>query len=551
MATDPFARSLKAAPEALGSLLRSRHFWIVAGMLAACGIFQYATPQNRLIPLSGASLSRHTIERIAFLLPIAAAAFAFKRTGGLIALFVAVLLMLPRAIFLSPQPADALLETAGIAIVGYMLVWMIDAQDREQKLRQKVVTELEILSSIQSVLCQSLHLEEMLQRALERILESLGQLEKRGAIFLIDFLGQSLRMRAHKGLSPEHVQMGAEVPLGECLCGRAAQGSEVLVVPNATLDPRHTRCPNDLPHSHVCVPIQSRERLLGVIDLYMVDPEPVDQLDLALFSSLGRQIGVAVENALLYESLRFYVRQITRAQEDERQRIARELHDETAQGLIELSRRVDALVPSLETLGEPTVERLDQLQVRLEDLLQGVRRFSRDLRPSVLDDLGLLPALNGLLAELKEHGIEPRLETAGSSRRLAPDTELALFRIAQEALNNVKKHAQASEVIATVEFQEARVRLTIQDNGRGFQLAGRTSDLVSVGRFGLVGMEERAQLLGGYLKVLSGLDFGTIVVADVPAPQGQAIPSTAQQVRMSPHASTQRQPMTRGRKPIA
>jgi signal transduction histidine kinase len=268
------------------------------------------------------------------------------------------------------------------------------------------------------------------------------------------------------------------------------------------------------------VPIQSRERLLGVIDLYLADPEPIDQLDLALLASVGRQIGVAVENALLYESLRFYVRQITRAQEDERQRIARELHDETAQGLIELSRRVDAIAPDMADLDAPLADRLEQLQERLEDLLQGVRRFSRDLRPSVLDDLGLLPAMNGLLAEMKEHGIEPRLETEGTSRRLPPDTELALFRIAQEALNNIKKHAQATEVVATVEFQEARVRLTIEDNGRGFQLSGRTSDLVSMGRFGLVGMEERAHLLGGYLKVLSGLDFGTIVVVDVPAPQG-------------------------------
>ncbi len=520
MTLGPFTRSSKATPESLEMLLRSRHFWIVVGMLAACAIVHYATPQNRLLPLVGISLSRHTIERIIFLLPVAAASFAFGQAGGLITLTVGVLIMLPRAIFLSPWPADALIETGGVAVVGYMVIWMIEAQDRERKLRLKVVNELGILNSIQATLCQSLHLDEMLQRALDKILESLGQLEKRGAIFLIDFLGQSLRIRAHRGLSPEHVQMGREVPLGECLCGRAAQGHEVLAVPNATSDPRHTRCPDNRPHSHVCVPIQSRERLLGVIDLYLADPEPVNQLDLALFASVGRQIGVAVENALLYESLRFYVCQITRAQEDERQRIARELHDETAQGLIELSRRVDALAMSPEGLGEPVVERLEQLQERLEDLLQGVRRFSRDLRPSVLDDLGLLPALNGLLAELKEHGMEPRLETQGTSRRLPPDTELALFRIAQEALNNVKKHALASEIIATVEFQDGRVRLTIQDNGRGFQLAGRTSDLVSLGRFGLVGMEERAHLLGGYLKVLSGLDFGTIVVADVPAPQG-------------------------------
>jgi two-component system, NarL family, sensor histidine kinase DegS len=359
----------------------------------------------------------------------------------------------------------------------------------------------------------------MLQRALDRVLDSMDQLEHKGAIFLIDFLGHNLRIRAHRGLSAEYVQMGSEVPLGEYLFGQVAVEGEVLVVPNATLDPRHTRCPDAVPHSHLCVPIQSRERLLGFIDLYLTDTDPSDRLDLALYTSIGRQIGVAVENALLYENLRFYVRQITRAQENERQRIARELHDETAQGLIELSRRLDALALNLDGRDESTVERLEQLQERLEDLLQGVRRFSRDLRPSVLDDLGLLPALNGLLTSMKEHGVQPRLETKGASRRLPPDTELALFRIAQESLNNVKRHAKASEVVVTVDFQESRVRLTIQDNGRGFQLAGRTSDLASTGRFGLVGMEERVHLLGGYLKVLSSLDFGTIVVADVPAPQ--------------------------------
>lgn len=520
MTSNHFTRTPREVPESFGQLVRSRHFWIVLGMLAACGIFHYVTPQNRPLPLVGVVLSRHTLERIVFLLPIAAASFAFRQRGGLITLAAAILLMLPRAIFVSPRPADALVETAGVAIVGYLLVWMIEAQDRERQLRLKVVRELEVLNSVQATLCQSLYLDDILQRALERILESLSQLEKKGAIFLIDFLGQSLRLRVHQGLSPEHARKASEVPLGECLCGHAAEGGDVLVVPNATSDPRHTRCPTSEPHSHICVPIQSRERLLGVIDLYLADPEPVDQLDVALLASVGRQIGVAVENALLYESLRFYVRQISRAQEDERQRIARELHDETAQGLIELSRRVDALAPDVEALGQPTADRLEELQQRLEDLLQGVRRFSRDLRPSVLDDLGLLPALNGLMTELKEHGIEPRLETKGTIHRLPPDIELALFRIAQEALNNVKKHAQATEVITTVEFQKARVRLTIQDNGRGFQLAGRTSDLVSMGRFGLVGMEERAHLLSGYLKVLSGLDFGTIVVADVPDNQG-------------------------------
>jgi signal transduction histidine kinase len=236
-----------------------------------------------------------------------------------------------------------------------------------------------------------------------------------------------------------------------------------------------------------------------------------------MFAAIGRQIGVAVENARLCENLRFYVRQISDAQEDERRRIARELHDETAQGLIALSRRLDNLAASDEGLTSSAIERLEELQVRIEDLLEGVRRFGKDLRPSVLDDLGLLPALEGLMASLPQSGIEPQLETRGDQRRLSPDAELALFRIVQEALNNVKRHANASQVRTVVEFDEARVSVSVQDDGQGFEMPGALSDLATLGRFGFVGMHERVMLLRGTLTVRSELGKGMTVVADVQA----------------------------------
>jgi signal transduction histidine kinase len=137
-----------------------------------------------------------------------------------------------------------------------------------------------------------------------------------------------------------------------------------------------------------------------------------------------------------------------------------------------------------------------------------------------LDDLGFLPTLRGLSARLsQEDGIEARVEVSGDERRLPAETELVLFRIAQEALNNVRKHSQATEVVTSVEFSDGIVRIAISDNGQGFKVPGRLGQLVSMGKLGLTGMYERAQLVGGTLAVHSAPGKGTTVVAQIPYQQ--------------------------------
>lgn len=496
--------------------VKSRYFWVVVVMMLICTVFHYFSPQGLLLPDDRFPLTRQAVVRIIFLLPVSAAAFAFGRTGGLVTLALSVVIMLPRVFWFSVQPVDALFETIGVAVVGYILVWMIDIQDREKKLRQKAVEELEAVNAVALTLTQPYDLDAMLDRALGRVLEVVGSLEPRGAIFLLDPWGHTLQLRAHQGVSPAFLEVAQQVPLGECLCGTTAESGEVLVVHNALEHPKHTRCPESEPHSHVCVPLKSKDRLLGVMDFYLHSNDSVDAIDQQMYAAIGRQVGVAVENARLCENLRFYVRQVTRAQEDERRRIARELHDDTVQGLIDLSRRLDQLASSDDGFSETSLERLENLQDRIGEILHGVRRYSRDLRPSVLDDLGLLPAVEGLLADLRDDGLATSLEIVGEKRRFAPDIELELYRSIQEALNNVRRHAQATEVSITVQFFEKRVRITVQDNGRGFELLGSTGDFVLAGKFGLLGMEERAQLLRGQFKVLTSKGQGTIVVLDVP-----------------------------------
>jgi len=498
-------------------LTKSQYFWVVVVMLLICGFFHYYAAQADLLHQAAFPMTRQAVVRIIFLLPVAAAAFGFGLRDGLITLAVATLIMLPRAIFISDQPFDALFETLAVAIVGCILVWMIDVQDREKRLRQRVVEELEAVNAIALTLTRPHHLDAMLNQTLDKISDAIGIPEPAGAILLLDPWGHTLSVRAYRGQYSEFIDGANEIPLAERLCGQTAKSGEVLVMKDALNHPQHVGCLEEGPHTHVCVPLTSKDRLLGVMEFYLPSDHRVDALDRKMFGAIGRQIGVAVENARLCENLRFYAWQITQAQEDERKRIARELHDDTAQQLVALARHLDTLADSEEDLSEAGIERLEKLQRRIEDALQGVRRFSRDLRPSVLDDLGLLPALQGLLSDLEESDIATEMRISGDRQRLAPDVELALFRIVQEALNNVRRHAHASNVIIGVEFLDSQVKVDVHDDGQGFELPGSPGDFAYAGKFGLLGIEERAQLLHGDFRVQSGKGEGTTVSVEVPS----------------------------------
>ena len=228
------------------------------------------------------------------------------------------------------------------------------------------------------------------------------------------------------------------------------------------------------------------------------------------------------EQRRMQENLRFYISQVLKAQEGERLRIARELHDDTAQALTGLSRRLDMLVDTLASSGnqlpKEIPERLEELREQSDRILEGVRRFSRDLRPPVLDDLGLLPALKWLATALEEqHGIAANIRVLGEQHRLPDEAELALFRIAQEALNNVRKHSGASAVEVTVDFRGGGITMIVADNGNGFEPPRSTSDLAASGKLGIIGMQERVRLLGGTLAVHSEPGAGTRVLVTVPA----------------------------------
>jgi PAS domain S-box-containing protein len=226
------------------------------------------------------------------------------------------------------------------------------------------------------------------------------------------------------------------------------------------------------------------------------------------FQHIARDI---TEAKRTQENLRFYVRQVSQAQEAERKRIARELHDGAAQALVAISLNLDEL-----TSGNPEVS-IKDIREQVRSVLEEVRRFSQQLRPSILDDLGLLPALKWLASDLtKNYSIATSVEVFGEPRQLPPETELMLFRIVQEALTNVWKHSGANKVSVTVEFAERSTKIVVKDNGCGFELPPRVGDLARTGKLGLAGMQERSQLLGGTLTIDTKPGMGTALTVKVP-----------------------------------
>ncbi|MFC2044771.1 sensor histidine kinase [Chloroflexota bacterium] len=357
--------------------IRKSGFWFILALLILITLPHYGEafkyPGLFIQIISNLDLNRHAVERILYLAPVVWAGFLFGWRGAFITSIGALACMLPRAIFISEYPKDALLESSAIFIIGNVLAISFHSLRREREHR----TQLEVA-----------------QREQKR---------------------------------------------------------------------------------------------------------------------------VADELKVMQENLRFYLRQATRAQEEERKRISHELHDDTIQALIVLSRQLDALSTN-EGMSDENRRRLEELWQKTDDILKGVRRLSQDLRPAALDRLGLIPALEWLASNTTEYsGVTTKVNAVGKEHNPPEEVIVALFRIAQEALRNVWRHSGATSVEITVEFSKTRTRITVTDNGRGFKLPDNLVDMAKDGKLGLTGMQERAQLVGGTLTIHSQPEKGTSITVDVPA----------------------------------
>jgi two-component system, NarL family, sensor histidine kinase UhpB len=249
-----------------------------------------------------------------------------------------------------------------------------------------------------------------------------------------------------------------------------------------------------------------------VPDLELGDPEIV---------TLGQTINMMLERlgqdtrTIEHHSRQIQVMsaQVLHAQEEERRRIARELHDETSQALNALLLSIEMAQESLPEHDVEARQRIEASKQLTAQTLDAIHKLAFDLRPTMLDDLGLVPSVRWYAKRQSEtYGFQIMVETHGVDGRLPDQTEVALFRVVQEALTNVAKHASASLARVCLERLAEGVRLTVQDNGNGFEPEQAPGD-----RLGLFGIQERVSLLGGTLELDSKRGRGTRLTVEVPA----------------------------------
>ena len=228
-------------------------------------------------------------------------------------------------------------------------------------------------------------------------------------------------------------------------------------------------------------------------------------------------IHMAQKVRLAQQGLRGYIGAMTAGQEDERSRLARELHDDTIQSLIALGQRVQLTRIKLAD-GQLTDTSLAEIQELNEQNIKELRRITRDLRPLYLEDLGLVAALDMLARETgKETGIEIDFQRIGDEQRLMPEIEIAFYRMAQEGLSNIIRHANASKASIVINFNPISTTLTISDDGQGFVIPESPAEFAPSGHYGLLGLHERADLIGANLEIHSSPDLGTQLVITLPS----------------------------------
>ena len=270
----------------------------------------------------------------------------------------------------------------------------------------------------------------------------------------------------------------------------------------------------------LAAPLTTRSGLQGVLCLQPKEThDAFGAYDVEVLAPLLRQASAALDNALLFAQLdrtvaelqQAYVR-LAQEQEAERARLARELHDGTAQELAGMLTLTAVLARQLDGENAPACQTLGRLRQQAEDSYQGVRRASHALRPLILDGLGLVPALHRYLEEFEQTTHIPVEVTVAEVGLLPDEVELALFRVAQECMENVRKHSGSPTAQLTLRCGEGRVSLTVSDSGCGMQAGGASG-------IGLVGMRERVTAVGGTLQVASVPGAGTRVEATVPLAQ--------------------------------
>jgi signal transduction histidine kinase len=272
--------------------------------------------------------------------------------------------------------------------------------------------------------------------------------------------------------------------------------------------------------SLINVPMVSGGSLVGFLGFDSVQGEKTwTEEDMTLLKTVGGTVVSALERKRTEGEIRHLSRQLINAMEDERKRVARDLHDELGQTLTAFRFGIEAFQNSLPKELKDQKTRCNELIGMIEELGDAVRNISSDLRPGMLDDLGLVPTMEWYIDDFvtRRQEVEIDFRASGIKKRPDPEIEIVLYRILQEGLNNIAKHAEAKHVGVLLAFSHPKLILTIRDDGVGFEqregipLFGAKQEGI-----GLLGMRERVASIGGSIEIRSSTGKGTVIRAEVP-----------------------------------
>ena len=390
------------------------------------------------------------------------------------------------------------------------------------------VDALFALSRVSAAISSLMDLGAILKVGLDSVMNMMGGVV--GGIMLIDDQTKMLSYHTSHGLSAEYVEE-MRFPLGEGIAGKVGQSGRAILLEDISSDPSAAH--RDLISKEglkafVSVPLRAKDHVLGVLNVASTKVRRFTKDDMYLLGSIGDQLGIAVEEAKLYKRLndakkryQALVRQTISIQEEERRRIARELHDETSQQLTALTLNLQALSEMMEMRGIKNGEIKAILEKAHHIAVQAhteVARLIRELRPTLLDTLGLSAAIRNLAeTHLVSKGIDATMEFKGMEQRLlSAEAELTLFRVAQEAMSNIVRHSGARKAMIRLECNLKECSLSVEDDGKGFDVSEITHIDKDGRGAGLFGVRERVAEVGGEAYVESQPGKGTKAIAKVP-----------------------------------
>lgn len=389
---------------------------------------------------------------------------------------------------------------------------------------------LTLVEEIGQHLSATLKLEEVLEQLLRRVSEALNVTD--GSILFVEEPSGDLVFQTSLGAISESVKP-FRIPKGEGIAGEVAETGVPIRVDNAQADARHFRKIDEdtgfLTRSILCVPLKTREKIIGVIEVFNKHTGPFNEQDQLLLSSIANYAAIAIENARLHQSVLAEKDRVIKAQERVSRQLQRDLHDGPTQLVAALEMSIEFCQKALEKDPSLVKAELENMARITRKATHQMRTLLFELRPLVLETQGLVAALQSFVERrqveektrlhLHIHAHTPSKQIS----RLDANTESALFAIVQEAVNNALKHAHADNIFIKLRERDSQLTITVLDDGLGFDTADINKDYERRGSYGMINMKERAEIVGGMLNLKSAPGAGTEIQVTVPVhPSAQA-----------------------------